>query len=299
MSPDLPSADNPDDVHPVFSVRAGGFVNDNLQEDRTHRATIDGHAHANYISPSGQILDTQVTVCDRFPEQRRILKVRVTVLNEPGIDLSGDGVINTVLGPQMNAMMHVDAEISRATIGWAQACIKVEQEGIIRFLDAPAPGGVNIIADMLFQGMDDIAIATDPIHSAGISPNVLEVYFVARIPGAFGFTRAPECGIPQIGGNTFCFIGIEELPPTGPGGPHDIRLRILAHEIGHALDNLSNLDGGQPPYIFYPFRARPFDNSVLLQRRIRHDTEESCRVPRLPDPAFYGDAGNTLLFPPP
>ncbi len=294
----LTTADIPataDDFYAVYSVRAGATVADDALNDRTHRTNIEGEVVVTYtcVSEPISLLETR-PVCDRSPEERRLLRVRVTVLQEaPGKDVSGDGVVNTVLGPMAGVQAIVDAEIARANVHWAQACIKIQQVGATRILAAPAPGGTNIFADCdLDIGVDDLAIAGDAAIAAGVSPNILEVIWVANIPGALGITRAPECGLAAIGGNTYVFLGI-----PAAGGVYSPSQAVLAHEIGHALDNLPSQDGGQPKYVYYPAGSAVLDDAVNAFRRIRHDTEAACRIVRPPGAASYGLPGNTLLIP--
>jgi len=293
MSPDLPM--NPDDRLSAYSARTGGNVIDNAANDRTFRATTDGQLRAGFTLGAG--CQVTVPVCNRMPDERRTMQVRVTVLNEaPGVDVSGDGVINTVLGPMAGAQAIVDAQIARANIAWAQACIRVQQIGATRFLAAPNAGGVNVIADGTFDFRnDDIAVIGDPAHAAGVAATVAELYFVAPEPGSNAYTLGPEDGsstpaFAVIGGNTYLFLAT----PAG-GGTLDVSFRTLAHEMGHALDNLPNPDVAQPPYIFYPAATTNRDNTVTTYRRVRHSTETQVRVTRAAGAANFGTAGNTLL----
>jgi hypothetical protein len=179
MSADLPLADNPDDDHAAFSGFPPGAVNDDVRDDRTHRGTIDGYVRSTYVTPTGQFCQVVIPVCQRDPEARRILRVRATVFNEPvGVDISGDGVINTVLGPVAAATTFVDAQIARANAAWAQACIRVERVGAVNFVAAPAPAGMNIIADSSFNGGDNVATITAAIGAGGVAADVAELYFV-------------------------------------------------------------------------------------------------------------------------
>ena len=337
-----------DDGFAVYLARTMATVADEADNDRTHKATINGHLRVTYTGLGGNS-DLTVPVCDRVTaDLRRIMKVRVTVLNEPfddfgldgmpgtgdfgegngtfdfqdfgadGIpgtmdsgegdglhtpgephepftDISGDASFNTVLGPTAGVAAIVDAQIDRATIAWAQACIKVEQTGATRFLAAPAPGGTNIIADGFFDVTDNNAIIADSTHATGVLPDIAELYFVGEIRPFFNaFTNGPVdtgFGLPAIGANTYMFIGI----PSG-GGTLDIRFRTVAHEIGHALDNiLPSPDGSQPLYVFYPAGTTSMDDTVATYRRIRNDTETNSRIVRPPGAANYTMPGNTLL----
>jgi len=90
MSPDLPTADNPDDDYAVYSVRASTTVADDATNDRTHRTDIDGHLRVTYDAPGGSQTHS-VPVCDRYPtEERKTLTIRVHVFLEPFSDTGYD-----------------------------------------------------------------------------------------------------------------------------------------------------------------------------------------------------------------
>ena len=315
MSPDLPIADNPDDVFPAFTFNVNPYatVMDDASHDRTHRASIDGRVQMSYTALGGTFRSNW-PVCDRVPaDQRRTVRFRTTVfyephqdvgpdgmpgtmdagegngmydIGEPHTEISGDGVWNTVLGPIAGVAGIVTSEVERSQIAWAQACIKFEQVGAITYRAAPRIAGANIFTDGLFDfdpGADDVAIIRS---TAGATPDVAEVYFVAPMLGATGYTRAPANmggALPGgLGENTYLFVAAGA----------DIRRRTLAHELGHGLTNQP--DSLTPVYIYFPSDDLvTLDTSADHQRRITHDTETDARTCR--PPGVLGAAGNRLL----
>ena len=96
-APDLSmvAATEQDDGLAVYSARTMASVADEADNDRTHRATIDGHLKVSYTG-MGLTCALTVPICDRVPtDERRTMKVRVTVLIEPFDDFGLDGMAGT------------------------------------------------------------------------------------------------------------------------------------------------------------------------------------------------------------
>ncbi len=306
-APDLSmvTAADQDDGFAVYSVRAGGPVIDEGANDRTHKATIDGGVQAT-IDTLGGAFASGVPVCDRVPnDQRREVRIRVHVFNEPfddygldgmpgtgdpgegnGVfdagepfaDISGDGMRNTVLGSTTAANGRVSAEFDRSNIAWTQACIRVIQVGSTSFEDAPTnAGGVNILRDGLFTdgpGADEEVVLTS---TTGTSFDIVEVYFIspfdpatiaeglASTPGLRGGISLP----PAQQEDTYLFVASSA----------DVRRRVLPHELGHALTNRGDVI--TPTYIFFQSRnGSTLDDKVHQQRRFTHAIETDARTCR-------------------
>ncbi|MBI4738684.1 VCBS repeat-containing protein [Candidatus Woesearchaeota archaeon] len=309
MSPDLPIADNPDDD---FSAHDGvtGLIQDDpippIRNDRTHRATIDGKVKVEYQPATGITLDKNISVFDRDPEERRILQVRVHVFNEPpGVDINGDGVINTVLGTQAQATTHVNAQIERANIAWAQAGIKVIRLGDIIFENAPNDAtGTNILVDRRFLLNDEAEIIFRSFEG-NMQIDILDVWFVCLIwdpsipppylPTANAIAYPPANRPFDHGEFSFTFIGLENniLAPGLPQIPLDLQYRTLAHEIGHLLTNQP--ESPNLRYIFFPARQTYMDNNWNSYRRITEATATTSRTLRDP-PSDLNALGNRMLL---
>ncbi len=91
-APDLTmvTATDQDDGFAVYSARTMATVADEADDDRTHKATFDGHVRATYTGPGGKC-DFTVPVCDRVPmDERKEVRIRVHVFNEPFDDVGYD-----------------------------------------------------------------------------------------------------------------------------------------------------------------------------------------------------------------
>ncbi|MDZ7290072.1 MAG: Ig-like domain-containing protein [candidate division KSB1 bacterium] len=89
MSEDLPFVEVTDDGFPAYDG-ISGIVTDDAPNDRTHRATRDGSVKAEYELPDGGKCLSTVSVCQRSPDERRRLEIRVRVFNEPFDDIGYD-----------------------------------------------------------------------------------------------------------------------------------------------------------------------------------------------------------------
>ncbi len=207
-------------------------------------------------------------------------------------DISGDGDCNTVAGTQAQATAIVDAQIERANIAWAQACIRVERQGAILFEDAPRDAMlVNILWDWDFDagpGQDEEIVI---LGDAGATYDIAEVYIVAPIrEGAY--LRTGLASTPNLRGGINLPVGIQENTYLFVDGTVDLRRRTLAHEIGHALTNRS--DTATPLYVFFPsLDGGTFDDRVNQYRRITHTTETNSRTRRTA--GMLNAVGNRLL----
>jgi len=211
-------------------------------------------------------------------------------------DVSGDGVVNTVLGSQADARDFVAEQIERSTIGWAQAGIKVEMTGAINFDDAPDDAaGDDILIDGSLDFPGDTALVID--NTAGLQEDVFDVFFVpVHSIGANAFEIGPEddddFATLNPGENSFTFIGRSARGNT----LLDVDVRTLAHELGHALDNINGSDRRFPnsDYVFYPADRTLSDVDVESYRRVRHDTEGRARRRR--PSGNLNDPGNRVLI---
>ncbi|MGH7452721.1 MAG: hypothetical protein ACRENG_15345 [bacterium] len=86
---DLVAPDQTDDGYRAHDG-ISGRVNDNIKNDRTHRATIDGSVKAEYELSDGSKIFATVDVCQRNPDERKVCQIRVRVFNEPFEDLGYD-----------------------------------------------------------------------------------------------------------------------------------------------------------------------------------------------------------------
>jgi len=312
------AATDQDDGFAVRSTRTGATVADEGDNDRTHKATIDGHVRVNYSAPSGPI-DQRVSVCDRVPtDERKEIRVRVHVFNEPfddfgldgmpgtsdsgegnGIyemgepfaDISGDGVRNTVLGSTSAASTRVSEEIERSNVAWTQACIRVLQVGSTAFDDAPTnAAGANIIRDGLFNdgpGADEEVVI---LSTTGASHDVVEVFFISP----FDPTTMAEglASTPGLRGGIVLPAAMQENTYLFVASSANVRRRVLAHELGHALTNQGDVT--TPVYVFFrSLDGSTHDDTVNRQRRITHQTQMDARTCRTA--GSLSATGNRLL----
>jgi len=212
----------------------------------------------------------------------------------------------------------VAAQMERANLAWAQAGVKVIQEGPTIVEQAPlVPDPPNnapwttIIHDGWFDtngiGGVDGEITAETIGQQA-SFDVLEVVFTTAIqaPGAgdiLGVAIIPSTSTflpPDLRENTYVFIGTDDDTPIINSSALDVRMRTLAHEIGHALTNRPDSDANpRPPYIYFlSFADGPtnLDDDPEGRRRIRHSTEFDARTER--EPGVFGGIGNRLLVTP-
>ncbi len=345
-APDLSmvAATDQDDGLAVYSQRTAATVADEGDNDRTHKVTIDGHVRATYNAPSGPC-DLSVPACDRIPtDQRKEVRIRMHVFNEPfddfgldrtagtgdagegngvfdfqdvgadgtpgtgdtgegdGVwtpgepseffrDISGDGLFNTVLGSTASATSRVSEEIQRSNIAWLQGCIRIVQVGGIIFADAPnTPAGRNILIDGDFDdgpGADEEIVLTS---TSGATCDIVEVFFVSPftpVAMAEGLASTPNLrgGIvlpAALNENTYLFVASSA----------NIRRRVLAHELGHALTNQGDVT--TPDYIFFhSLNTSDLDDDVNLQRRITRQTEINARTCRAA--GAFGAVGNRMI----
>lgn len=92
VTPDLTHVVDPYQIDDLFLAHDGisGTVDDDTKNDRTHLVTRDGSVKAEYELPNGSKLSATVNVCQRNPDERRRLEIRVRVFNEPFRDTGYD-----------------------------------------------------------------------------------------------------------------------------------------------------------------------------------------------------------------
>jgi len=189
------------------------------------------------------------------------------------------------------------AELERANIAWAQAGIEVVMIGAPIIEEAPVGSdGFNILSDGWFDfnasvvAVDELAVIES--IGAGAAIDVVEVVFTGplttdgAVVAAFGVASMPAVHASlavDLQNNTYLLIG----PNV------DVRHKVLAHEVGHALT--SQFDSSFTPYIYFPADATPTDDMPDSRRMLRHDTETTVRIRR--DTGCLACPGNVLLIP--
>jgi len=233
-------------------------------------------------------------------------------------DEVGDDTIPTLMNGGQNGdgwgpvvtNQHVLDQIERANIGWAQAGIKIEMiDGPIIEAAPPDAGGVSVLHDgwMDFGNIGG-QLAIDPraaVQAVGdaATPETVEVIFSGPLTsgdptvstGGFALIPRLQKGLHDIQqfpieflGNTYIFVS-----------PNlDLARRTLAHEIGHALTNETDIFFIS--YIFFPAQVSPavssLDISPETRRRIRRDTEATAIQRR--DPVDCFECPGSTLFEP-
>ncbi len=212
--------------------------------------------------------------------------------SEPYIDLSHGGVTMRagdaagVVNGRTPVVSEAQAndQVTRADIAWAQACLRIVKVGATIVQDAPQVGGVDIIADgqmnNILAANGDVA-AVFNAFSAGMTNDIVEVFFAAPMPGANAVAIPPF----------FQTVVHNEVSFTVLVPQLNIANRTLAHELGHLL--LNGVDAANPQTVFYPALSTFTDDSVSRYRRITQATETTARTVRplgnLPA------AGNSLM----
>ena len=72
-----------DDGYPVYDGVIG-LVGDEDMNDRTHKASIDGYVKVSYENNS---MEKTIDICNRDPDERRVLEIRCFILKEPFQDI--------------------------------------------------------------------------------------------------------------------------------------------------------------------------------------------------------------------
>jgi hypothetical protein len=171
----------------------------------------------------------------------------------------------------------IDAQVERADIAWAQAEIRVVREGIA-VLDAPiGPGGVSILDDGWFNPSPLNGDLWNSIALFGPTvPDKVYVIFTGPLADiGYGGTLMPSSADPAHPLAEHTFVMIEPVLSYS--------IRVLAHEIGHALTNLGDAEALgihiNPSYVFFPsLNTQPDFNGSF--RRILHGTEVPARTVR-------------------
>lgn len=278
QSPRLDAIDPDRATDDAYEVTAGSLpVVDNAPDDRTHQADVSGVVRVMYhrggATPEHAV---SVPVCARgAADARRRAVLQPVVLWDP---LRNDWSVDEGF---------VQAEVTRAILSWQQACIQVVARPTT-YAHAPIDPATG--DDRLLDGYLDNPADARALYDAWKPPsqNFLYVFFVPDFRGgrpAFAFTAIPSAQS-WLGNDTVAFI-------RRVGADH--RVRALAHELGHVLEN-ADRDGLLPaPYAseFYPAAQGIPDENVLSFRRITDVTETRCRTPRTQPTGV----GNVLLQP--
>jgi len=328
MSPDLPSADNPDDDYDVYTQRTmpPARIPDDMPEDRTHRADVDGRLLVTYGAQK-----LSVPVCGRGSgDKRKLLNIQVFVFNEPLMDVNSNGTYDTgetfmdisagatAFGTTGTwGAIWTDAQVNRQLdflrAYTTSACVRITEvgpwlrpnpKGMLFWQPGapPIPGTEGHFDDFPDDvntntpSRDEEVIQThhrSAVNKDGTEDNdVLDIYFVAPFTAAGG----------ALGSNFTPKFLAEQSPP---GHPHlicqaHVSLEaatsyndptVSAHEALHQLTNHS--DSPTPPYIFFPDLGSPPGDGTTWEkaRRMTAATEGNARTTR----TGLTDTGNKLL----
>lgn len=320
-SRDIPVPD--DDVPAHDGITAA--VADDAAGDRTHRAEIDGTLRMQY-QPSGAPAPKawDVPVCNRSPEERRRLDIKVTVFNEPFQDIgydhdgnpatppvgAGNGIFDfsdtngnsrhdagepsePFLDLSSGATVFGNVGSRGGVVTQAQVNDQVQRANIAW---AQACITVTLVSTQFANAPTSLLgndILADGIFSTADTQVVVNVY----APGATVDVAEVFFVAPLPGANAVTQGPVDNIPTLGERtftfiGPNlNISFRTLAHELGHALDN--GFDNINPQTIFYPANNTFQDNAVNSYRRLIQGTVTNCRTTR---PAGSLSAtGNRLL----
>ena len=292
MPPDLPR--NPDDDFEAHDGRTGP-VADDAPGDRTHRADVDGSVRITYRRSTGEVWAFNRPVCQRQPEQRRHVYIRLNVLRDTA---TGRPYLPATYGT--DAARYAADLIAGANSAWAPYCIKFFWFEPPRLVDAPFdPALPTSAGDILADGNLDPAdrqILIDAF-APGLRPDVFDFFTVPDDPGALGRTFGPQSGRAALGLNSFATIAVD----------HE-GIMTAAHELGHLLTN-GDHDVPGPTYILYPIHTRfpdgsptpwiynPDDDRMHVNRRIADHVIDWARTDRSEAHATPGDI--TSAPPPP
>lgn len=308
-----------------------GTVADEANNDRTHKATIDGHIRATYTGLGGNC-DLTVPVCDRVPmDERKEVKIRVHVFNEPFEDVGYDhdadpatppiGAANGVFdfNDTNGNGMHDAGEASEP---WAEISGDNARNTVLGSTGAAATT-VNTEVERANVGWTQVCIRFVQIgptmfEDAPVAPNGLNVFhdgdfdcgpgadeetiITSTMGAAFDIADvyfvAPITGASGLA-NTPNLRGGIVLPPAllentylFVGSNADKRRRSLAHEFGHGLTNKQ--DQTTPIYVYFPsLDTMTNDDTPGHQRRMTHGIETDARMCRPAGNATH--AGNRLV----
>jgi hypothetical protein len=278
MSPRLDGSDPYKATDDAFEVVAGAAPGaDGAPDDRTHQADISGHVRVTYHR-GGSIAEhaVSVPVCRRgASDSRRRATVQPVVFRDPLLN-----------GPSVDEAF-VQTEVRRALLSWQQACMEIETRPTT-YTDAPKDPvtGDDIFRDGYLDYATDIFSVYQSWKPA--SQDFVYVFFVPEFRGfptpAYAVTAYPAANS-WLGNDTIVFM-------QRAGAEH--RARVLAHELGHVLENGDrDLTASPVRSEFYPSSAIYPDEDVLTTRRLTPATEANCRTTRTQP----GGVGNVLLRP--
>jgi hypothetical protein len=207
----------------------------------------------------------------------RLTKIPPFLSGDEPRAINGDGFQGVV------SIERVQAELLRAQVAWAQACIKMERVNITEPVDVPDALKRKMQLTGVFNTGDGNAIV-DAYRSEMVY-DILYVFFTPPMNHHVeGETYLPSDSDGRLGDYSISYIAA--------GADIDPDLRVLAHEIGHTLSNRNDVESER--YIFFPQTPRPFpDTDVNTERRLALETVNLCRTPR--PPGAYHQPGNLLL----
>jgi hypothetical protein len=168
----------------------------------------------------------------------------------------------------------VQQELERANLSWAQACVFVEQLGPTLVESAPKVGGVDILADgstsfpEVLDFSDDDLTVIYKAYEATLTPDVVDVFFAADQPAAWGVAAIPTWSPGQFDHGDKVFTVINPQAP--------VTARVLAHELGHLTTN--HYDEPNTQNILFPAETTTHDTTVSSRRRMTGQTEQAART---------------------
>jgi hypothetical protein len=323
---DLPV--NPDDG---FAAHDGvaGVVADNANNDRTHKADIDGALQLSY-QPAGAAaaMARNLPVCARAPESRFKVQMRVHAFNEPFQDI-GYGIAQTGKGNHVfdfsdtngngrhdvgepsepyrdlssGGMLYVRgdglgvADGRGAVVNQAQVDQEIERANLAW---APACIRFEQLGALLVSDAPKIAgvdvLADGEIIFQGPGEEMSAIYAAYSAGMGVDVLEVFFAG-PLNAANAIAFPPWNTLIVHGENSfiviaPNlDISDRTLAHELGHVLTNQEDVVNPMP--IFFPALYDFGDDHENSYRRFTAATEAAARTAR---PAGMPMATGNLLL---
>ncbi len=200
---------------------------------------------------------------------------------------------------------NVDALVTRAKLSWWQACVKVDDRGVINNRKAPVDGaGNDVIADGDFSKSLTASADEGLVPSflgAGMAEDVIEVLFVGNIVGANASSRPPLATDSRRAAGVALAETFDENSAMFVNSNLNHNFRTFAHELGHILTNTG--DTSAILYEFFPYDQPPPQDTKPTQRR-RLPTavsgqvggaQGSSRTLRASGAGHRSDVGNRIL----
>lgn len=291
-----------DDLFEVFDKFSMSYVPDGDPDDRTLQAVIGGNVFADYYS-GANVVSKSVPV--DTSEGIYTLNLRFRIFFEPvGDDINGNHIQDTMWGSEERAKSLAEQNINRTRLSLSQAgiivnCIGISFETAPSIFDPSSNEYINILSNGFISIINEQELnALVSEFYPETSDDILEIFVVSEIiqttrggRGVLGQTLPPFIKQNGLNGRTFIILSSKSSSPD---------LRILSHEICHALENRRSYDDLFPnaPHIFYPgwLYWPPDDSDVYYTgpRRMTLRTRNGIRVIRNPASDFSA-FGNTLL----